>query len=196
MGTYPLHVSGTCMDEQFYSCQIQYPSFDWISIGISHGGYVFTVFWCCWTDNKFKSLQLIPVAYLRVFKIRTSFKWGFKMRVQTNPNPTSRVSRLASKRLFTAEIRVTQLRSAHVAVLAASHKALPLPGVNRLNRSRRNRGSGGSASLREQLLKNLPGSNHVTRKYEKNILGKNQRWKIKIRKSAYPKSSGNISNCM
>ena len=34
-----------------------------------------------------------------------------------------------------------------------------------------------------------------TRKYEKNIIGKIQRWKIKIRKSAYPKSSSNISNC-
>ena len=51
------------------------------------------VFWCCWTDNKFKSLQLIPVAYLRVLKIRTSFKY-VQMRVHegSNPNPTSRVS--------------------------------------------------------------------------------------------------------
>jgi hypothetical protein len=124
------------------------------------------------------SLQLIPVAYLRVLKIIKNP--DIVLRVQnegSNPNPTSRVSHGIPFSIqgypsacSLAEIRVTQLRSA-VAVLA-SHKALPLPGVNRVNRvnrSRRNRGSGGSASLRKQLLKNLPGSNHVTRKCEKNI---------------------------
>ena len=118
---------------------------------------------------------MIPVAYLRVLKIIKNP--DIVLRVQnegSNPNPTSRVSHGIPFSIqgypsacSLAEIRVTQLRSA-VAVLA-SHKALPLPGVNRVNRSRRNRGSGGSASLRKQLLKNLPGSNHVTRKCEKNI---------------------------